>query len=210
MKLLAQLTIVLFFSTASVAQTNKYIYFNSSWQETTRSNASFYRVVKLNNNGNYVGVITDYYMDGTKQCQFKADYYTLSCGSDPLACGMKNGYAIWYYKNGNPSRTVRYKSGKPYGITEQNINGDFTVAVGCVAGDCINGEGLVFAKDGSYYKGDFASNNPHGYGKISLANGYEYEGKFINGKPSQNNNSWTAEDIKDGLEIGLLLYQIYQ
>ncbi|MCC7504060.1 MAG: caspase family protein [Saprospiraceae bacterium] len=54
--------------------------------------------------------------------------------------------------------------------------------VGCVLGDCANGQGTYIYKEGSAkYIGAFKDNYPHGLGTCFYANGDRYEGEWADG-----------------------------
>ncbi len=57
------------------------------------------------------------------------------------------------------------------------------VKFGCIAGDCINGEGHIVYMDRTDYRGEFKNAKPHGDGVMAFPNGDRYEGAFANGNP---------------------------
>lgn len=200
---------MLCFSTFSFAQ-NQVKYFDSNWQETTNKYAPYYRIIEYNSRGQFTGVIEDYYRDGTLQCALEADYYRLGCGSHPTDCGMKNGTVAWYHKNGKISKLIRIKDREIISIIEQTKYGTFTTTLGCIEGDCSSGYGTFVYDNGDLYKGYFRNGKLHGTGDYTWANGQNHKGQFAYGKIKDSSSSdLSAQDIKDGLEVGLLLLQVY-
>ena len=91
--------------------------------------------------------------------------------------GMRHGKGRMYFTNGQ--------------ILEGKwINGEYEGSVekpnkskqGCVSGDCQEGDGTYFFKDGTKYLGQFRNGLPHGQGKVEYLNGEIYEGEMAEGQ----------------------------
>ncbi len=130
-RLLFTVILVLSFSVMGIAQ-EKIKYFDESWQETTRENASFYRPEPQKVDSGYI--VKDYYIN-TMQLQGVGFSRT---GSDTDF----NGEVVWYHPNGNISQKAVLTEGTFNGpISNYDPNGKL-IASG------------VFA-DGNPYDGSF-------------------------------------------------------
>jgi hypothetical protein len=72
--------------------------------------------------------------------------------------------------------------------------------IGYLSKNALNGNGyLLDKKNRLIYKGEFASNKRHGYGKLYYANGEYYEGDFINDKLEGNGSYYFSNgDVWEG------------
>ena len=97
--LLLSFSIFYLFSIPCFAQ-NDTIWFNSNWKETSKKEASFYRLKpKKKGDGYYV---VDYFMNGSKQMVGLSKYP----GKD-----IYLGLITWYYENGNIFQIANYDNG---------------------------------------------------------------------------------------------------
>ncbi|MCW3788249.1 energy transducer TonB [Plebeiibacterium sediminum] len=92
------LCIAVLYSYCSYSQTRDTIFYDNHWEETSSSNASYYRIIKKD----LLYAVTDYYLNG--QIQMKGFYKTL----DPE---VKHGEFVFYNQNGDVSNIVNYKNG---------------------------------------------------------------------------------------------------
>lgn len=193
---------------------NKTFYFDSNWNATTISNASFYRIAYYNSSGGFTGKIIDYYPDGTKQCVVQTDTYRLRCGSSPISCGMENGTSTWYNRNGTKSSWARIEDGKIIGSKEYSSYGSLLSSLGCVSGDCWSGYGTFYTSNGDRYNGYFNYGEFHGTGKYTWASsGKSYSGQFRDGqiyRTSSSSSGITVEDVKNGLDVAIKLSELYK
>lgn len=100
--------IFLFFSLLIISSTlfaqNDTTFFDSSWEKSERSNASYFRIVEVVNSTKFI--LKDYYING--QIQMKGEY-----SDDNLK--VENGTFIYYEENGTISSTGDYKNGEKNG-----------------------------------------------------------------------------------------------
>jgi len=80
--------------------------------------------------------------------------------------------------------------------------------LGCIKGDCINGQGTETFANGYTYTGEFKNGKQNGQGTEKYANGYTYTGEFKNGKRTgqgtetfANGYTYTGE-FKNGIRTG--------
>lgn len=86
--------------------TDKIVYFDSIWKETTKENHKFYRIIKdyYSNKDSYK--ISDYYKSGVLQME------GISKTNDG---NSKEGEFIFYYENGNKKNIENYYKSRPKG-----------------------------------------------------------------------------------------------
>lgn len=124
------LNLVLVLTTGfSFSQNSEPIYFDKKWKETSKENASFYRIKPSKKVGNLV-LIEDFYINKTPQFQG----YSLQNDENSYAGDIvwydENGFDLsvyqfynnsaasvltYYYPNGKKLRTIQYKNGKKDG-----------------------------------------------------------------------------------------------
>ncbi len=80
---------------------NDTLYYNLNWENTTKSDYSYFRVITLDDNGKYL--CKDYWKSGELQMTGK---YT-----DP-DFKIRDGKFVWYNKNGSIKQIVSYKDNK--------------------------------------------------------------------------------------------------
>jgi antitoxin component YwqK of YwqJK toxin-antitoxin module len=126
------LTLILVFTTFySSSQTMEPLYFDANWKNTTKENASFYRIMPLKKLDNLV-LIEDFYSN--KKPQFQA--YAFQDNEDDYVGDAvwfdENGFdsssyqfynfsavpnLVYYYPNGKKFKSVQYKNGRKDGET---------------------------------------------------------------------------------------------
>ena len=121
----------------SFAQTQQKFYYDSEWKGTSKSNAEFYRIFSMNENGDPVGKVKDYFITGELQSEIDgATYIDKYDDSKSKFTGFSKGYfksggrefeilhddngntlthKIWY-ENGNIRLESSYKNGKYDGL----------------------------------------------------------------------------------------------
>ena len=87
--------------------------------------------------------------------------------------GMRHGNGTVYYPDEN-KLTGEWREGEFFGSSFIEKG-----QVGCVKGDCRNGQGTYIYKNGeAKYTGRFKNNLPHGQGAVLYANGERYTGNW--------------------------------
>ena len=72
-------------------------------------------------------------------------------------------------------------------------------AVGCISGDCKNGQGTYISAKGSKYEGEFKNGEPNGQGVFISENGIKYVGEIKNGEPNgQGTETYTNGNNYEG------------
>ncbi|MEM9930021.1 MAG: caspase family protein [Bacteroidota bacterium] len=120
-----------------------------------------------------------------------------------------HGYGTKTWANGTQF-TGQWRRGQP-----MDSNGIFVDArrpqsmlmqAGCIAGDCLNGQGTYAYVDGSRYSGQFLEGRPHGQGEFTYPNGDRHQGRFAFGLPHGQGTRTNADgEVKTGnwIEGGL-------
>jgi len=90
------------------------IYYNENWKITESiSEASFYKVIKLDKNNQPIGLVRDYFITGEIQWEGRFLYFDKLDESK----NVYDGLIIWFFKNGKKQRQSTFKDGKENGIT---------------------------------------------------------------------------------------------
>ena len=93
--------------------------------------------------------------------------------------GIKEGYGICYYKNGDKYEG-NWKDNKKDGKGSFYYNEKEEVYKGNFINDYPNGNGIYYFKNGDRYEGLFKDGKKHGEGTIFFANGGRFQGFFKN------------------------------
>lgn len=134
------------------------IWYDANWDETNdKELAEFYRPPAKKVGDDYL--ITDYYKSGVKQMEGL---------SYEKGEGFWNGTVVWYYPNGDTSRTIEY---------ENNV---------------VNGKFMEYYGNGKVAgRSEFKNNVPHGMVEYYYYNGkLESKGNYKNGKPDGETTSF--------------------
>ena len=83
------------------------IFYNNRWKTCSRENASYYRVINLDSTLNPVGMVKDYYMDGTLQSEGKLTEFNFG---NNINKDVADGIWNYYYSNGNLSKISLYEN----------------------------------------------------------------------------------------------------
>ena len=100
--------------------------------------------------------------------------------------GYPHGAGLMIYPDGSRMRG-QWNMGKL--VREEKTtcaNGEFfprSQAVGCVSGDCANGEGIYIFPSGAVYIGQFRNGEVHGVGVCDYSDGSRYQGEWKNRFP---------------------------
>ena len=90
----------------------KKIYYDENWKSCSPGNAAYYRLVNVNGDGKPVGLVKDYYIDGTKQWQGSLSHLDLRDNSKDIM----DGVCAWFHANGTKAEEVYYVQGKQHGV----------------------------------------------------------------------------------------------
>ncbi|MEZ5056340.1 MAG: caspase family protein, partial [Saprospiraceae bacterium] len=128
-------------------------------------------------NGEIHGIGACYYTNGSKYQGEWNHRYPEGKGTITLEDGSK-WTGIW--KRGHPideegNIIEELFPSKDVKIEEDNIQ------VGCISGNCENGQGIYAYADGSKYEGEFENGDLNGIGTFFFADGDRYAGQFKNG-----------------------------
>lgn len=142
----------------------------------------------------------------------RADKYNISLLGNPQNSGINNGVVVYFFGEKEWIR-MYFLNGTLIG---KEIDG---VKEGCCDGDCENGVGKYYYKDGSYYIGSMYKNNRHGFGTYFFTNGEKYYGQFVNNEIIINNSvsNASAKNVSSGsigyddlIIAGSLVYGAYK
>ncbi len=92
--------------------------------------------------------------------------------------GLSEGKGVFYYINGDRLEGM-WRLGQ---YTGQGTMHESQSRLGCVNGNCRNGQGTYVFTDRARYTGSFQNDKPHGKGILEYANGERYEGEMQNGE----------------------------
>lgn len=104
----------------------KTLYFDKEWKETSKENAEFYRKIKKKKNNIYL--VEDFFITGEKQFVGKS-----STLSEPLTL---EGTAVWYNKEGKITQKGNFKNNLPNG----NISNYYSNGVLKSSGNYVDGK----------------------------------------------------------------------
>ena len=111
------LIIVLVFVTSGLSSqiVTDTMYFNRTWEQTEKENARYYRVIKMDTNGQFLFYVTDYFLSG--QEQMTGTYRT-------IRPDFREGTFTWFYEDGSKQQSCEYKDNLLHGkYTEWFENG---------------------------------------------------------------------------------------
>jgi hypothetical protein len=90
----------------------KRIFYGGDWKVSSPGSAAYYRLVKVNAAGIPVGLVTDYYINGSRQWQGSLSYLDLNDNSKDIM----EGVCAWFHPNGTKAEEVYYVKGKQHGV----------------------------------------------------------------------------------------------
>jgi len=86
------------------------MYFDSSWEQTTKENAKYYRIITIDNSGDFLFHVTDYYLSG--QVQMTGKYRSIRPDN-------REGKFTWYYQSGQRQQECEYKNNFLHGLFQE-------------------------------------------------------------------------------------------
>ena len=123
-----KLLLLLFIPIVCLSQQEQIIYYDSEWKGTSRVFAEYYRIYSLNENGDPIGKIKDFYSSGELQSEIDGAIYI---DKDDDSKSKFIGKTVGYYKSGtrefvnendNNGKPLRYKSWYKNGNTKYIVN----------------------------------------------------------------------------------------
>ena len=175
------------FSQILFCQKSDPVYYDKDWKKTTKANASYYRIMPLNQHGELV-LLQDFYIDGTPQFEgyiFKND---------------ENAYVgdiVWYDENGHDSNFRQHRNDtKNLTLTYYHHNGKIRKKVQ-YKDRVKDGETIIYGFDGKVLmKGIFAKGRPASgsFEKIKNSGDYDYNAGIEENPMLQEESPVTTED----------------
>ncbi|MBK7342654.1 MAG: caspase family protein [Saprospiraceae bacterium] len=202
MRLILTLFLLLLNTALLQAQCISYDCRNGRWIYVYPSGAKYIVDFK---DGEIHGIGTCYYTDGSKyQGEWKYRY--------PHGKGTKtysDGYKyIGVWAKGKPVDEQGIALEEYVVANKEEDNDGTDIQSGCIAGDCVNGQGTFAYPDGSKYDGQFVNGKLFGLGTWYYANGDRYVGAFRNNFPHGRGTMFTTDgdetrgEWRDGEYVG--------
>jgi len=181
--------IILSLSTISFfAQKETKIYYDTNWDVCKKRNASFYRIVTLDENNTPIGLVRDYYKDSDK-LQYEGQMSSVRISNDTY--DVSDGHGTWYYDNGNPERKSNYLNGAIDGDSfKYYYNGNLKNITNYTLGQPSDIGYIVCEEDGVCSK--------------YIHETFRFDGN-VNDWPLMSNEKYSTEIIKDkGLKMNII------
>lgn len=158
------------FSQILLSQKSEFVYYDKDWKVTSKSDASYYRLMPMKELGELI-LLQDFYINGTLQFEgyaFKKDenayvgdivWYDVNGNDDNFRQyrnDTKNLTLLYYYPNGKIRKKVQYKNGVKHGET------------------------IIYSTDGTVLmKGLFEKGKPisGSFEKVKNSDNYDYNAK---------------------------------
>lgn len=86
------------------------MYFNISWEQSTRKEARYYRIINMNMSGDFMFHVTDYYLSG--QVQMTGTYRSIRPDD-------REGTFTWFYPDGQKQQECQYKNNQMHGLFQE-------------------------------------------------------------------------------------------
>ena len=86
------------------------MYFNNSWEQTSKENAKYYRIIMMDNSGDFLFHVTDYYLSG--QVQMTGSFRSIRPDN-------REGQFTWYYPDGQKQQECEYKNNILHGLFQE-------------------------------------------------------------------------------------------
>ena len=189
------LNLVLVLTTGfSFSQNSEPIYFDKKWKETSKENASFYRIKPSKKVGNLV-LIEDFYINKTPQFQG----YSLQNDENSYA-----GDIVWYDENGFDTSVYQYYNNTAVPVlTYYYSNGKKRKSVTYKNG-IKNGETIIYSQDGTVLmKGIYIKGKPKfgDFEAIKYRNEYKYNRRDLK-LQREEEESGIATTVSDDSYVG--------
>lgn len=155
--------------------------------------------------GEIHGIGTCYYTDGSKYQGEWKHRYPHGKGTKTYSDGYKY---IGVWAKGKPVDEQGIALEEYVVANKEEDNDGTDIQSGCIAGDCVNGQGTFAYPDGSKYDGQFVNGKLFGLGTWYYANGDRYVGAFRNNFPHGRGTMFTTDgdetqgEWRDGEYVG--------
>jgi len=179
-------------------------YYNKGWATCEKDSAEFYRIISLDNEGNPVGIVKDFFISGEIQWEGYLSYFD----SDSSENDIMDSICIFYYKSGKKEIERFYNEGilngtyknwdetgklrhtanyindslNGYGKFDYGFWGDSIKYEGNLKANIFDGQGTMTSKSGTAYVGEWKNGYIHGQGTTTFPNGDKYVGKYEYGR----------------------------
>jgi TonB family protein len=101
----------MFFSFLLMGQTmTDTMYFDNSWAQCKKEDAKYYRIIKMDLNGDFLFHVTDYYLSGNEQ--MTGTYKSIRPDD-------REGVFTWYYPDGRKQQECEYKNNLLHGLFQE-------------------------------------------------------------------------------------------
>jgi TonB family protein len=86
------------------------MYFNNSWEQSTKEEARYYRIINMDLSGDFMFHVTDYYLSG--QVQMTGTYRSIRPDD-------REGVFTWYFPDGQKQEECQYKNNMLHGLYQE-------------------------------------------------------------------------------------------
>lgn len=86
------------------------MYFNNSWEQSTREEARYYRIINMDPSGDLMFYVTDYYLSG--QVQMTGTYRS-------IRPDHREGTFTWFTSDGQKQQECNYKNNQLHGLYQE-------------------------------------------------------------------------------------------
>jgi TonB family protein len=86
------------------------MYFDIAWEQSTKENAKYYRIITMDNSGDFLFHVTDYYLSG--QVQMTGTYRSIRPDN-------REGKFTWYFSSGQKQQECTYKNNYLHGLFQE-------------------------------------------------------------------------------------------
>jgi len=156
------------------------MYFDNSWEQCAKEKAKYYRIIRMDLDGDFMFHVTDYYLSG--QAQMTGTYKSIRPDD-------REGIFTWYYPDGNKQQECEYKDNQLNGAFQEWYEDGQVKTKESFSEGLIDGPLKTWRKDGKLeLDAQYSKGEKHGYflsyyknGQLARKELYD-NGKFIEGQ----------------------------
>lgn len=156
------------------------MYFNNSWEQTSKEIAKYYRIITMDNSGDFLFHVTDYYLSG--QVQMTGTYRS-------IRPDHREGKFTWYFQNGQKQQECEYKNNILHGLFQEWYENGQSKSRQSLYEGLFDGPMKTWKEDGTIQlEAQYSKGEKHGYfityynnGQIIRKDLYEH-GTLIEGQ----------------------------